>query len=267
MKDQVRILGARGSIPVSGRRFSLFGGATSCVLITLARKSLIIDAGTGLLSCPPVRAEDGRVPMLLSHPHADHMLGLSMSSFVMREGYPRLDVYAETHGGLSPFDQANHLFSPPVWPITPDAFPFPPVFHEIAGDFELGPLHISVMQGSHPGGVTLFRIESGGKSVVYASDCELKGDLFDRVAAFASGCSLLLCDGQYDEAESAIKAGFGHNSYLTAAKLGSVCGAKETRIVHHDPQSRDRTLLKRESSLSRNYPRCLFAREGEVILL
>ena len=75
MKDHVRILGARGSVPVSGRKYFLFGGATSCTLVCLADKTVLIDAGTGLLSCPPLKAENDRVPLLLSHPHADHLLG------------------------------------------------------------------------------------------------------------------------------------------------------------------------------------------------
>ena len=79
MKQTAVILGARGSVPVSGEKFMRYGGSTTCVFLRLAGQPVVLDAGTGLLSLPDVLRENEReIPLLLSHPHADHLLGLPM---------------------------------------------------------------------------------------------------------------------------------------------------------------------------------------------
>ena len=45
--DCVTILGTRGSMPVSGKDFLRYGGATVCVLARLDGEYIILDAGTG----------------------------------------------------------------------------------------------------------------------------------------------------------------------------------------------------------------------------
>ena len=59
--SQVTILGARGSIPVSGNEYGTYGGATSCVLLeaenedengNAASQVIVFDAGSGFLNLP-----------------------------------------------------------------------------------------------------------------------------------------------------------------------------------------------------------------------
>ncbi|MGN1230471.1 MAG: MBL fold metallo-hydrolase, partial [Anaerotignum sp.] len=86
MKNEasVRILGTRGSIPVGGKAFQKYGGATTCVLVRLAGQVIVLDAGTGLLSLPSyLKKKENQVSLLLSHPHADHLLGFPMCSLML----------------------------------------------------------------------------------------------------------------------------------------------------------------------------------------
>jgi len=267
MKNGVWILGVRGSVPVSGPGFARYGGATSCVLVRLAGQFVLLDAGTGLLRLPEEALSEPALPLLLSHPHADHLLGLSLCPCVLRPEGPRLDIYARTRGGLDGAAQVRRLLSPPLWPVEPGELPCPPRFHELETGFDLGPVRVDALEGVHPGGVALLRLTGGGRRVVYAPDCVLTETMSAALADFARDCDLLLIDGQYSPEEWPNRYHFGHSSWRAAAELARACGAREARIVHHDPERTDEMLDAAAPELAELHPRCLFAREGEVIVL
>ena len=263
----VTILGARGSVPVSGGEFLRYGGATTCVLVRLAGQAVVLDAGTGLLELPS-RLKDGerRIPLLLSHPHADHLLGLPLCPLLLQPEF-RLEVYAARRGGRGAEEQVRTLMSPPLWPIGPEKLPSPPVFHDLPHRLELGGVTVESMEGVHPDGVSLLRLTGGGRRVVFATDCTLTAALLPRLTDFARDCDLLLCDGQYSDAEWSGRAGFGHSTWTAAARLGSACGAGEVRVIHHDPGHTDDELDAAAGELRRIHPNCGFARAGEEVLL
>jgi len=262
MEDHVRLLGVRGSVPVSGEAFARYGGATLCVLVQLAGRTVLLDAGTGLLRLPDDALTARELPLLLSHAHIDHLLGLPLSACVLRRDTPQLEVYAK--GADEP---VKRLMSPPLWPVGPASLPAPPCFRELPASLALGPVRVTTMEGVHPGGVTLFRLEGGGKSVVYAADCALTDELAPALTAFARDCDLLLCDGQYSDEEWPAKSAFGHSRWTAAAALGRACGAKRVRIIHHDPARTDEELDAAAPALAALCPGCAFGHEGEVIAL
>ncbi|MDD6188611.1 MAG: MBL fold metallo-hydrolase [Clostridiales bacterium] len=263
----VTILGARGSIPVSGEEFLRFGGATTCILIRLAGQAVVLDAGTGLLALPEfLKDEESRISLLLSHPHADHLLGLPLCPLLSRPGF-RFDIYAARRGGFGVEEQVRSLMSPPLWPIGPERLPAPPVFYDLPPRLELGSITVDCMEGIHPGGVSLFRLTGGGRRVVFATDCTLTDDLIPTLTEFARDCDLLLCDGQYSDAEWPSRAGFGHSTWTAAARLGRDCGAKQIRVIHHDPSHTDSLLNAAEEELRQIHPNCAFAHVKEEVLL
>lgn len=266
MKQVVSILGARGSVPVSGKQYSRYGGATTCVLFESDGRFVVLDAGTGLLSLPENAMRQRRLPLLLTHPHADHLLGLPMCPCVMNPS-AQLDVYAVPRDGLDARQQLSRLMSPPLWPVGPEQLPADIRFHDLSQIFSLGDIQISAMEGVHPGGVSVFRLEAGGRSVVFATDCTLTASLAPRLTEFARGCDLLLCDGQYSEAEWKGREDFGHNSWNMAAQFAQQCGAKQLRIVHHSPFRTDTELDHFAERLRETDPAFDFAKEGEVIEL
>ena len=74
----VKVWGARGSIPAPGPETMRYGGNTSCVELTLARGGkLILDAGTGIRNLGlALRSTEGPIHVLLTHLHLDHIQGL-----------------------------------------------------------------------------------------------------------------------------------------------------------------------------------------------
>lgn len=267
MKPSVFILGARGSVPVSWPESLLHGGATSCIFIRMENQPVILDAGTGILELPRVlNPDETDLPILLSHPHADHLLGLPMCP-VLFDPQKTLHIYGADQDGFTVKEQLHTLMSPPLWPVTSDQVGAAVRFHSMKTSFDLGPLHVDTMDGIHPGGVTLFRLTGNEKTVVYMTDCTLTEDFFPKAAAFAEGCDLLLCDGQYSEEEWDTRSHFGHSTWTSAARLGIACQAKQVRIIHHDPFRTDTQLNEAAQTLTAIHPGCTFARAGEEITL
>ena len=266
MKQSIAILGARGSVPVGGEACLRYGGATSCVAVHLAGQTLVLDAGTGLLSFAKLRSEERVIHLLLSHPHADHLLGFSLCPIIL-DARNHLHIYAAPRGGRSAEEQLRALMSPPLWPVTANELPATFSFHDLPNHFSIGEVTVDTMEGVHPGGVSLLRLSGGGRSVVYATDCTLTEELLPRLTEFARDCDLLLCDGQYRDEEWGGRQNFGHSTWTAAAQLGLACGAKNVRIIHHDPFRSDDELDAGIPLLQSIHPRCTFAREGEEIEL
>ena len=267
MKDTIHILGARGSVPVAGPAFARYGGQTTCFFLRLNGEGVILDAGSGLMELDRCLAPgENRASLLLTHPHADHLLGLPLCPAVLRPGF-RLDLYAAEHEGRSAEEQIRAFLSPPLWPVGPDQLPGDIRFHALPDTLALGSLTVRSMEGCHPGGVSLLRISGGGKSVVLVTDCTLRPALLPRLTAFAADCDVLLCDGQYSEEEWKTRSDFGHSTCRAAAELGRACHAGKTLIIHHDPCRTDAMLEAMQASLAEEYPSCTFARAGEEVEL
>lgn len=266
MKQVVTILGARGSVPVSGKQYSRYGGATTCALFESGGRFIVLDAGTGLLSLPQKVLRQSPLPLLLTHPHADHLLGLPICPYVMTKG-AKLDVYAKPRGAMNAQGQIARLMSPPLWPVGPEDLPADIGFHDLPEKLLFGNIRVSVLEGRHPGGVSVFRIEAEKRSVVLATDCTLTDSFAESLTEFAHGCDLLLCDGQFSEDEWEACSTYGHSTWNMAAQLAQRCGARQLRIIHHSPFRTDAELDLAAKALHAVDPAFDFAKEGEKIEL
>ena len=264
--DSVTLLGVRGSVPVSGAEFARYGGATTCVLVRLQGQYLILDAGSGLMRLPEAAAREPSLPLILTHAHADHLLGLPLCPYLYRAD-ASLDIYGVTRGAWSVRAQVERLLSPPLWPVGPEALPAVLRWHEQPESMRLGPLTVERKEGRHPGGVSLVRVTGGGKSVVFATDVTLPGTFPPELLEFARGCDLLLCDGQYADEQWDACADFGHSTWRMAAHFAAACGAKKLRVIHHDPMRTDDALDALEREITQIFPNGAFGREGEEVFL
>lgn len=263
-RDRVFLLGVRGSLPVSGAAFRKYGCATTCIYVRLGGRSAVLDGGTGLLSLPEEALAEPALPLLLTHPHADHLLGLPLCPYAMRQG-GRLDIYAAPRGGLDAEALFRRIMSPPLWPVGPEALPARIAFHGLPATLDLDGISVRAMEGVHPGGVSVLSLSGGGRRVVLLTDCTLTPALRPKLLDFAGDCDLLLIDGQYSDGEWSARSSFGHNTWTQAARFGAECGAKQVRIIHHDPFRTDCALDKAAEELLQSCPRGAFGREGEVI--
>ena len=265
--DTVTILGTRGSLPRAGAEFTRYGGDTTCILVQIAGETILLDAGTGLLNFePPASSEEKPIPLLLSHFHADHLLGLPLAPLLM-DTNNHVDIYAQSRAGLDTETRIERLYSPPIWPVSLDLLPAWVNFRELPDTLRLGEVTVETAEGCHPDGVTLMKLSNRGRSVVFLTDCTLTEEIFPKLAEFSGGCDLLLCDGQYSDEEWKKHASFGHNTWNLAAEFGAACGAKKVRIIHHDPFHTDRMLDEAAPQLAARHPDCRFALDREEIVL
>ncbi len=264
--DCVAILGARGSMPVSGKDFLRYGGSTLCVLARLDGEYIILDAGTGMAHLPQQALESPKLTLLLSHPHADHLLGLPMCPYLMQKN-ACLEICAEKHAGLDTEAQIRALFSPPLWPVDPSMMAAKCSFRDLEKPFRINSVLVEFMQGVHPGGVSIFRLTGSRKTIVFATDNTLTEEKREELLNFAQGCDLLMIDGQYSDAEWSGRETWGHSRWKDAARFGHECGAKAVRILHHDPTHTDELLDEAGRQVKALFENCSFAGEGETIRL
>lgn len=263
----IHFLGTRGTVPVEGSAFSQYGGKTACVLIRLGGEVVVFDGGTGLMDLADALLPDEHcVHLLLSHPHADHLMGIPACPVLFQENRT-VRVYGASHHGLGVRAQLETLMSPPLWPVTPDVFSARVSYHEATEAFSIGSVRVRTLPGAHPGGCTAYRLDCGGTSIVYASDYELDAATAPALEAFSQNCTLLLCDGQYTEAEFAQRTGYGHSAWPAAAQLAGACSAAALRVLHHAPWRTDRELAALEPQLRSRFAGGAFARCGEVVAL
>jgi len=268
MKNYLKVLGCRGSVPVSGKRFEKYGGATSSYMLRLGGSLIIIDAGSGIMAIDYELGENEKnASLFITHSHADHILGFPMCCLALCKEY-HSDIYMKTRNHLDAKAQLNSYLKEPNWPVDCDKLPGDFSFYEIEEEMKLKAnpeITIKSLEACHPGGSSLLRFEYKDIAVVMATDCTITDSVREKSLAFARDASLILIDGQY--APGKVMPGFGHNSWHCAAEFAKEAGAKIIRIVHHDPHSSDDILDKAASELLSISPDAAPAFEGEIIRL
>ena len=256
------VLGTRGSMAMSERDRSVFGGSTSCYMIRAGEETVFLDAGSGLLLSP--EELPGTPHILLSHLHLDHLLGLGMYRRLSQKGKETV-IHVPTAPGEDPAELLDALYSPPIWPLSLKAYAGDVRIVPLKLPMRIGEIAIEGIPGSHPGGCVLLKLSWRGRSIVYATDYEWEEESFARLVELSRGADLLLYDGQFTEEELSACKGFGHSTPEKGMELLERSGARRLLIVHHAPHCTDETLLEREARIGRADVR--FARDGEVIEL
>ena len=201
--------------------------------------------------------------MLLSHPHMDHIMGL-FSFSLLHDPAAEIWVYGEG-GDTTLRSRLDAVLGPPYWPLGLDDFRARVQVRELAPGARL-PLgdgvSLSTLRGNHPGNSLLYRLEGGGKTVVYALDCEMDGDMRAALADFAQNADLLIWDATFAPGE--LIRGWGHSTWQEGLALGREAGVKQVLMTHYMQTYTDSFLSEQEKL---GGDRCLFAREGMVIRL
>lgn len=259
---ELTVLGARGSIPISRADSVLFGGQTSCYMLRAGEETVFLDGGSGLINAPT--RFDRPPSVLLSHFHLDHVIGLAMYPRLLEKGSETI-LYCPALTVKGAEEILDGVFSPPLWPLSLTEYTGALTLRTMSRRFRIEDLTVRTMPGFHPGGSVVMRLEHGGRSLVYATDCEPDEEGMEALAAFSKDTDLLLFDAQYTEDEYGKRIGFGHATAAVGRRILEQSGAKQLLLVHHDPRRTDAELLAAEKRIGRDDIR--FAREGETICL
>jgi len=270
--------GVRGSIPTPGPTTVQIGGNTSCVEVRAGKAIVIFDGGTGLrllgkklLKEMPITAH-----MFFSHVHWDHIQGFPFfepafvagNTFHLYGGNNVSRTLEETLAG-----QMDH----PNFPVHLSVMGAKMAFRDLAegevveiDDGAGARLRVTNARGNHPQGVFAYRLDHGGRAIVFATDTEhYEGRVDEKLVKLAQGADLFIYDAQYTPEEYAgsagtggAKKGWGHSTFEEGAKIAKLAGAKRLVLFHHDPIQNDAAVRDKERRAKAQFDDVIAAHEG-----
>jgi phosphoribosyl 1,2-cyclic phosphodiesterase len=262
---EIMFWGVRGSTPVSGEQFKKIGGHTACVSVQVNDDPLIIlDAGSGMydLGRDLVNEKPGRINVLISHLHLDHLMGFPFFEPLWNLQW-EVNIYS--HNAFLKNFLKNNLIHAPLFPITPNSKNSHLKFHyfELNKSFKLGKTKISTCSLQHPGGSIGYRLDSQNYSICYISDFEHDPEQLDKnIIDFTRGCDLLIYDSSYTEEEYSVRKGWGHSTHIRAAELAKAAAVKKLALFHQAPSHTDELSDKIEKEAQSIFPESIAAYQG-----
>ncbi|MFA5138880.1 MAG: response regulator [Elusimicrobiota bacterium] len=219
---------------------------TDCVTLEFGHRMLILDAGTGLSSFKP-EALPKQVWLFLSHCGESQLAGLPAIRSILGPG-GSLKV-----GG--PLDTSQSLGAVLAKRLGPEAVPGMEAFKLTEGTFlPWKDICVRALWAHHPGATLAYRVECGGKSIVYcpvneieqAVEKSLPSDFNRKLGHFVRAADLLIHDSRYMDEEFHMRTGQGHSCPSLVINMAAEYGVRKVLLFHLDPSSSD---AKRADSL------------------
>ena len=301
MSDELRVKfwGVRGSYPTPGAGTVKYGGNTASVEIRAGERTIILDAGTGIIPLGRELAQRTsaqkralEVVLLFSHLHHDHTQGFP---FFVPAYMPNARLHIFGPGGTP--ETLSHVLehnqSSETFPVSLRDMASSKDIHSVresqvivwdeagvrlaestvglSDEVVLIRIHKSY---AHPGGVYVYRITWRGKSVVYATDTEGYVGTDRKLVAFARDADVLIHDAQYLEehyrgglAGFPSTQGYGHSTVTMACEVAAASEAGQLILFHHDPVYSDEMIAGMEASAKAQFGEAQAAYEGLEIVL
>ena len=250
-----------------------YGGNTSCIGVTVGARRLVLDAGTGVRGLGRELDAQGvkEFQLLLTHTHWDHINGFPFFS-------PAYDPARKIHvmaghlndkGGI--LNVMSTQMENPMFPVPLAAMQADILFEDfMAGEkFDLGDgIVVRTAPLNHPNGATGYRIEYGGRSMVYVTDTEhVVGQLDENILGLIDGADLVIYDSTYTEQEYPNHIGWGHSTWNEGVRLCQAAGVKQLAIFHHEPDHTDDIMDGIAVDSKRAFDNSFIAREGMEVIL
>lgn len=287
---KVRFWGVRGSYPAPGAGTVKYGGNTPSVEVQAGNRTIILDAGTGIIPLGRELARSkraGEILLLFSHLHHDHTQGFP---FFLPAYMPnaKLHIFGPdgTHESLKNVLERNQ-----------SSETFPVSLRDMSSSKDIQSVRESqvilwdeagvrvVDSGvslsdeavvirihksyAHPGGVFVYRITWRGKSVVYATDTEGYVGTDKRLVKFAKDADVLIHDAQYLDEHywgqmDGLPAtqGYGHSTVTMACEVAASASTGQLVLFHHDPSYTDAMLAGMERTAKSLFAKSVAAYEG-----
>jgi phosphoribosyl 1,2-cyclic phosphodiesterase len=296
MSDELRIKfwGVRGSYPTPGEGTVKYGGNTASVEIHAGQRTIILDAGTGIIPLGRQLASErvSEILLLFSHLHHDHTQGFP---FFIPAYIPSTKLHIlgpdGTHESLK--NVLEHNQSSETFPLSlrdmastkniQAARESQIIVWDEAGvrvtESSIGVSDEAIVirihkSYAHPGGVFVYRISWRGKSIVYATDTEGYVGTDKRLVAFAKDADVLIHDAQYsDEHYWGLLDGFpstqgyGHSTVTMACEVAASARVGGLILFHHDPAYSDAMVAGMEASAREKFAAAQAASEGLELVL
>ncbi len=269
-KLRIRFHGVRGSMPNPDPAVAGYGGDTLCIEVDTPTSShrLLIDAGTGIRNVPVPSPDDDtalEVDMLLSHFHLDHLAGFPFFTPIYQP-QTTMRIYGRAEG-MTVNEAIDRALRPPWFPVPVCESPSKKEYIDLDGSpFEIQGMQVTPIWLHHPQGVTGYRIESGDRVVVIATDHEAGDEEADaRLVEAARGANLLVHDAQYTDSQYPAHTGWGHSTWRRAIEGAKEAGVERLLMVSHDINRTDAELDSIVANVQKEHPWVDAAHVGMVV--
>ena len=273
----VKIWGARGSIPVSGKDYIRYGGDTTCIEIeTENGETIIFDAGTGIRSLGNKLLKEGRKKFhfLISHAHWDHLMGFPFfKPLYLKRSI--INFHGCTFAQESIKSFLAQTMRAPFFPVDLSEVSATLNFNEICRtEFTIAGLKCRSIPLNHPNKGYGFRLYEGSKSICLFPDNELSSSHPDAkeinaYSEFVKNADVLVHDAEYlPEEYEKFADGWGHSVYTDTVKMGINAGVKRLVLFHLNQDRTDDQVDKMTEKArqliasSRSNMQCEYARTG-----
>ncbi len=246
----IKCWGSRGSIPVSGGQYVVYGGDTTCLEITAGSgETIIIDAGTGIRRLGNVLLEQQKKKyyLLFTHCHWDHIMGIPFFRPLLYS-CNRLIVQDRKIAGFSTKDVFNRVLCPPFFPVRLKDLKADIRFDtSLNNRFCIGSVEIDTIFTSHSRGSLGYKFTEDDKTFVFLTDNELgfahpQGQGFDGYKRFAEQADILFHDAEYTQEEYQFRKGWGHSSVPHALDLAVKAGVAQLGLIHLNQDRSDQDM-------------------------
>jgi ribonuclease BN (tRNA processing enzyme) len=152
----------------------------------------------------------------------------------------------------------------PHFPVDMNDLPSQLAFDDVRDKsrIQVGDVAVTLAKANHPDAVFAYRLEHGGRAIVYATDTEHYSCVDPQLRALAEGADVLIYDSQYVPEEYPAKLGWGHSTYVQGCELARSAGVGSYVLYHHDPMRSDAQVAAIEGRAQQLFASTLAAREG-----
>jgi len=277
----IRCWGARGSIPVSGKQYLIYGGNTTCLEIRNKTDDIIIvDAGSGIRELGNSLLAENRhsYTLLMTHAHWDHIMGFPFFKPIYSHK-TSINIWGCPFAQVSLKEMLFRIMAPPNFPVNFEAISAQISYQDTCSEsYQLGSITITPIALSHPNQGSGYKFEEDGKCFVFLTDNELgfrhEGGLdYQDYLNFSRGADLLIHDAEYDEADYKKTRSWGHSVYKDALRLALEAEVKQIGLFHHNQERFDTAVeamvaeCRKEISRQGAPLECFAVRQGAELIL
>lgn len=276
MREEPLVLtfrGVRGTATTPGPGTLRHGGHTACLdLACTPAHRLVLDCGSGLRALeadlPPEPGPEGfRFDVFLTHYHFDHLEGLRLFQ-PLYDRRSRFVFHGPRSNEIGVRQALEGSMTPPWFPVRLNETVSRKEFVDLDGaPLWVEDVRVSAAPVAHPQGALGYRLERGGRAIVFITDSETADAAAEAASSsLARGADVLIHDAQYtpEEYERRYRT-WGHSSWKHAVQIARAAGVGRLVLFHHDPARTDDELDAIVAEARREFPAVEAAREGMTV--